>query len=174
LTLLRLPHNLSVVAKSQQLQVRVSPAQKAALKRHARLAGLDVSTYVLSRALPVAGAQVADVLHRLAGDDGHRFALAELNDLLAALPPAAFMEAVEHVNLRGLSPFRQNYVSAMVEHAAHLKSAPAPTWVHEIDPLESPYFAVPFPRLRVHLLRSAPVAFKRRNLFVDATVGDRV
>jgi hypothetical protein len=28
--------------------------------------------------------------------------------------------------------------------------------------------------LRAHLLRVSPTAFRRRNLFVDATVGDRV
>ncbi len=70
------------MAKSHQLQIRVSAGQKAALRRQARRAGLDMSTYVLARALPA--------------------------------------------------------------------------------------------RLRTYLLRSSPVAFKRRNLFVDATVGDRV
>jgi hypothetical protein len=43
-----------------------------------------------------------------------------------------------------------------------------------VEPLERPWFAVPFASLRPHLLSAAPIAFKRRNLFVDATVGDRV
>lgn len=162
------------MAKSQQLQIRVSPSQKAALKRQARMAGLDVSTFVLSRALPPAGARLKELLGLLANDTTDRFALAELNDLLAALPAAAFCEAVETLDVKRLSPFLQNYVSAMVEHAAHLKSVDAPGWARDVEPLDAPYFAVPFPRLRVHLLRAAPVAFKRRNLFVDATVGDRV
>jgi len=37
-----------------------------------------------------------------------------------------------------------------------------------------PWFAVPFPSLRPYLLRVSPVAFKRRNIFIDSTVGDRV
>jgi hypothetical protein len=37
-----------------------------------------------------------------------------------------------------------------------------------------PSFATEPPGLRLHLLRSAPVAFMRRNLFVDASIGDRV
>lgn len=162
------------MAKSQQLQIRVSAVQKAALKRHARMAGMDMSRYVLSRALPAATAKVTAVIGRLGGPDGHKYALAELNDLLAALPGAAFADALAGSDVQKLSPFLQNYVAAMVEHAAHQKLLPPPAWVAGIAPLETPYFAVEFPRLRMHLLRTAPVAFKRRNLFVDATVGDRV
>ncbi len=160
--------------KSQQLQIRVSTSQKAALKRHARLAGMDMSSYVLSRALPAASAKVAGVVDRLAGPDGYKFGLAELNDLLAGLPSAAFVDAVADIDVQKLSPFLQNYVAAMVEHAAHQKQMPSPGWATTVEPLESPWFAVTFPKLRMHLLRTAPVAFKRRNLFVDATIGDRV
>ncbi len=162
------------MAKSQQLQIRVSAVQKNALKRHARIAGMDMSTYVLSRALPAATAKVTAVIGRLGGPDGYKYALAELNDLLATLPAAAFADAVADVDVHKLSPFLQNYVAAMVEHAAHQKLVPPPIWATGIEPLETPYFAVEFPRLRMHLLRTAPVAFKRRNIFVDATVGDRV
>jgi len=162
------------VAKSQQLQIRVSPSQKAALKRLARVTGLDVSTYVLTRTLPPAAIRLKELLGLLANETTDRFALAELNDLLAGLSPAAFGEAVEGLDVRRLSPFLQNYVSAMVEHAAHQKSVVAPRWVRDVEPQDTPYFAVPFPNLRAHLLRAAPVAFKRRNLFIDATVGDRV
>lgn len=160
--------------KSQQLQIRVSSSQKAALKRHARLAGMDMSTYVLSRALPEASAKVASAVARLGGAHGHKFGLAELNDLLAALPSAAFADAVADINVQKLTPFLQNYVTAMIEHAAHQKLVPPPPWARGVEPLESPYFAVTFPKLRMHLLRTAPVAFKRRNIFVDATIGDRV
>lgn len=162
------------MAKSHQLQIRVTASQKAELKRHAQRAGLDMSTYVLTRALPATGSEFAELIGVLAGGDGHRFALAELNDLLAGLASAAFADAVSGVDLHRLSPFLQNYVTAMVEHAAHLKAVPPPAWARDIEPLELPYFAVPFGRLRPHLLRSSPVAFKRRNLFVDATIGDHV
>lgn len=133
-----------------------------------------MSIYVLTRALPASRSEVTEVIGRLTSEEGQRFALAELNDLLAALTADAFADAVGDVDLRGLSPFLQNYVAAMVEQAAHLKAVPPPAWTRDIEPLELPYFAVPFERLRPHLLRSSPVAFKRRNLFVDATIGDRV
>lgn len=160
--------------KSQQLQIRVTPAQKAALKRAARQAGLDVSAYVLARVLPPARARVLDILKVLRDGDDHRFALADLNDLLTTLPSAHLTDLVADLRLEGLSPFLQNYVAAMVEEAAYQKGVAPPSWPSRIAPLDTPYFAVPFPSLRSHLLRAAPVPFKRRNLFVDASIGDRV
>jgi hypothetical protein len=152
----------------------VSPAQKAELKVLADRAGVDVSTYVLSRALPAPGTQVSGLIEALGREEDYKFALAGLSDALAGLPPAAFEDVVRDLDVRQLSNFLQNYVSAMVEHAAHQKGVSPPRWTGDVVPLESPFFAVSFRRLRPHLLRSAPVAFKRRNLFVDAAVGDRV
>ncbi len=163
-----------VAGKSQQLQIRVSRAEKAALKRAARGAGLDVSQYVLSRLLPPARSRLLDIVVALGRGEPQRLAFAELHDLLAGLPPPQFSEAVADVDLTGLTPLAANYVAAMVEEAASQKREAAPHWTRDVEPLEVPYFAVPFPRLRPHLLRDAPVAFKRRNLFVDATIGDRV
>ncbi len=163
-----------MTAKSQQLQIRLTPREKAALKRLARAAGLDVSAYVLSRALPLAGRKFAAILAQLHEDDGRRYALAELNDFLAPLSPVELREAVEHADIGKLSPFLRNYVAAMVEQASYQKRVPPPPWTAEVEPLERPWFAAPFEGLRAHLLRASPVPFKRRNIFVDAAVGDRV
>jgi uncharacterized protein (DUF1778 family) len=163
-----------MATKSQQLQIRLTPAQKTELKHLARQAGLDVSSYVLSRVLPPARARLGDILEALRRDESPRFALAALNDFLSELAPAQFGDALVEVDLRGLSPFLRNYVAAMVEQAANQKRKTPPPWVRGVPPLEEPYFAVPFRRLRAHLLRVAPVPFKRRNIFVDSAVGDRV
>lgn len=162
--------------KSQQLQIRVTPAQKAALRRLARGAGQDVSGYVLSRTLPEARVRFGEIIRALRDGEDHRFALAELNDLLSDLTRAQLPDAVALAppEMRDLSPFLQNYVAAMVEHASHQREAPAPSWVGDVPPLETPYFATPLRSLRLHLLRAAPVPFKRRNLFVDSGVGARV
>ena len=80
--------------KTQQLQIRVSPQQKAALKRQARAAGLDVSRYVLSRLVPDTRDEFTTLVRSLHSDADHRYALAELNDFLTACPPVAFAEAV--------------------------------------------------------------------------------
>lgn len=164
-------------AKTQQLQIRVTPRQKAALKRHAHAAGLDVSSYVLARVLPTNPDRFAAILraleHEAEHEAEHRFALAELNDFLHACPSPDFSDAVARASFGALSPFLQNYVAAMVEQAAAHKHVAPPAWVRDIEALDIPHFATPLRSLRWHLLRASPVPFKRRNIFVDATVGDR-
>ena len=162
--------------KSQQLQVRVTPDEKAALKRLARSAGLDVSSYVLARALPTARARFDEIIRAIRDGEDHRFALAELNDLLSGLTRAQLPDAVAVAppEMRDLSPLLQNYVAAMVEQACHQCQVPPPAWGRDVPPLEVPYFPTPLRSLRLHLLRGAPVPFKRRNIFVDSGVGARV
>ena len=161
-------------AKTQQLQIRVSPLEKSAIRRQAERAGQDVSTYVLARVLPMGKSRFGEIVLGLADADQYRFWLAELSDLLADLAPVEFADTLRTGDLAALSPFLQNYVAAMVEHAAYQKAVEPPTWTREVEPLEEPYFATPLASLRVHLLTAAPVVFKRRNLFVDSSVGDRV
>lgn len=163
-----------MATKSEQLQIRVTPAQKATLRKRAERAGQGLSSYVLARVLPPASERFADLVRAASEEASRRYALAELNDLLTGLSPAQLAEETADADLSTLSPMVLNYVAAMVEQTAHRKGVPPPDWVSGIAPLEEPYFAVPYASLRLHLLRSAPVAFKRRNLFIDATVGDRV
>lgn len=162
------------MAKTVHLQVRLTPEQKADLKDRAQRAGEDMSAYVLSRVLPPLSLRFEELLRRVAGDEERRFALAELNDFLAGLGAGELEEAVGEARLAGLSAYLQNYVAAMVEHVAIRRGVPPPAWVREVPPLDEPHFATDLAGLRLHLLRAAPVAFKRRNIFVDATVGDRV
>jgi hypothetical protein len=163
-----------VVAKSQQLQIRIAPAQKAALRRLAKAAGLEVSSYVLARLLPPEQGRFTGLLRRLGEEADRRFALAELHDLLRSCAPAQFPEAVAVADVRDLPVWLRNYVAAMVEQAAKQKGLGPPAWVREVTPLEAPHFATPLRSLRLHLLAAAPAAFKRRNIFVDASVGARV
>lgn len=161
-------------AKSSQLQVRVTPRQKAALKRRAAAAGLGLSAYVLARALPAVSARFAELVRALHDDRSARFALAELNEFLGACPPAEFADATASAELDRLPAYVANYVAAMAELAAQRKGVAPPAWTASIAPLERPWFAAPLVSLRPHLLAAAPVPFRRRNLFVDASVGDRV
>lgn len=161
-----------MATKSQHLQIRVTPQQKAALKRQASAAGHDVSGYVLSRLLPPRRERFTELVEALAAD--YRFALAELNDFLTACPPMLFQDAVAQASPGMLSPYLQNYLAAMVEQAAEQKGLKPPAWTRSIDPVATPHFATPLASLRMHLLRSAPVPFKRRNIFVDSAIGARV
>jgi hypothetical protein len=162
-----------MAAKTQHIQIRVTPRQKALLKRQAAAAGQELSAYLLARALP----PVEGRFDRLAAELGSgdtRFILAELHDFLAACPPMLFAEAVANQPPGGLPPWLENYLAAMVEQAAALKRLPPPAWTRRILPLEIPHFATPLASLRLHLLRSSPVPFKRRNIFVDSSIGARV
>jgi uncharacterized protein (DUF1778 family) len=163
-----------MAAKTQQVQIRVTPQQKTALKRQAAAAGRDVSSYVLSRLLRPEPDRFAEILQALEADADQRFALAELDDFLTACAPVAFGEAVARAELGRLSPFMRNYVAAMVEQAAAWKDVAPPAWTQDVAPLAAPQFATPLSSLRMHLLRSAPVPFKRRNIFVDTGIGARV
>lgn len=165
--------------KTQQIQIRVTPAQKAALKRRARAAGRDLSSYVLERVLPPEGEAWQEILGRLAeseasGGGAHRFVLAELNDFLSSRAPDELEPAIAEADLRGLAPFLANYVAAMAEQAAARAGVRTPVWTRSVEPLDEPYFATDLVSLRPHLLRESPVPYRRRNLFVDASVGDRV
>lgn len=160
--------------KSEQLQIRVTAEQKATLRRLAKRAGQDVSSYVLSRALPSAAREFATLVRALADEGRARFALAELNDLLSALAPAELADATRDADLGPLSPRLRNYVAAMVELAAHQRRIAPPAWTRDVPPLPEPWFAAPLQSLRAHLLVRSPVPFRRRNLFVDASLGDRV
>jgi uncharacterized protein (DUF1778 family) len=162
------------MAKSEFLQIRVTPAEKATLKRLARAAGQELSSYVLTRAIPVARVRFDELLEVLRVVSDHRFALAEVNDLLSDLSGPELIVATDEADVSRLTPFLANYLAALVEQAAHARGIPAPRWTAGVAPLERPYFAAPMVALRPHLLRSAPVPFKKRNLFVDAALGARV
>jgi hypothetical protein len=121
-----------VAAKSQQLQIRIAPAQKAALRRLARSAGLDVSSYVLARLLPPEQGRFSGLLREMANEADRRFALAELHDLLRSCAPAQFPEAVAVADLRDLPAWLQNYVAAMVDQAAEQKRLAPPAWTGNV------------------------------------------
>ena len=163
------------MGKTSQLQIRVTPAQKAAIRRAARAAGLDVSGWVLGTLLPPAGRVFADLIERLAaGRTEASFIVAELNDWLVSLARSRFPSQVARLPDVALSPYWANYVAAMVEVTAHRLDVPAPAWTRAIAPLDAPVFGTELASLRLHLLVSSPPPFRRRNIFIDATVGDRV
>lgn len=162
-----------MATKSQQLQIRVTPRQKATLRRLADAAGQELSSYVLDRLLPPVRDRFNDLVARLGSAD-RRFVLAELHDFLMSCASVEFGEAVEEPPPAELSCYLRNYVAAMVEQAAVQKGLVPPDWTHEVAPLATPHFVTPLAGLRLHLLKSSPVPFKRRNIFVDSGVGARV
>ncbi len=160
-------------AKSGQIQIRVTPAQKAAIRRAARRAGLDMSSYVLARLLPAPARRFQELTESCTDPRGARFALAELNSCLESLGVGELREAVSSPPPR-LPPKLANYVAAMVEYACGKKGVAPPSWVHATAPLTEPEFGSSLMSLRLYLLTHSPAPFRRRNIFIDASVGSRV
>lgn len=163
--------------KTQQLQIRVSATEKAAIRHAAARAGLDISAYVLTRVHAVARREFEQAVATVAARDGEggRYALADLNRLLSAFTAAELCDAVAAgVASARLSEVSANYVAAMVETACARRGVPVPAWTREIRPLLEPLFGSALHSLRLHLLTQSPAPFRRRNIFIDASVGDQV
>src|SRR3974390_3408715 len=81
--------------------------------------------------------------------DRIRYPLAKLNCLLtaasgaeiASLPPPAIDD-----------PYWINYITAMVEMAAHRAGVVPPLWTASVKPLDAPVFIDPSLKLRAHLM----------------------
>lgn len=162
-----------MVTRNEQLQIRVTMAEKAAIRAAAERAQMGMSQWVLARALPSAARRVAALVEILSQDDSSA-AWAELIDLMQSSGPLEFNAAVSGIEVTGLSARDANYLAALTEMRAHQLEVAAPAWTRRVLPLETPWFGTSLRRLREHLLVNAPVAFRRRNLFVDAAVGSRV
>ena len=160
--------------RSEQLQIRVSPGEKAAIRRAAEHAGLDMSAYVLSRALPSPAIQLQTSIETCAGPAPASFGLAELNTLLTGWTATELRDAIATPPTTALQPFLSNYVAAMIEQACERRSVRVPAWVRVVAPLPDPVFGSELKSLRLHLLTHSPPPFRRRNIFIDASIGDRV
>lgn len=164
-------------AKTGQLQIRVTPAEKSAIRSAARRAGLGISAYVLARVLPASARRFQELTRELSDGQADsrtaRFALAELNTWLADLTGGELQEAVSSPPPR-LTPYLANYVAAMVEAACARAGVAVPAWPHATAPLVEPVFGSQLTSLRLHLLTHSPAPFRRRNIFIDASIGSRV
>lgn len=167
-------HLGGVQPKSSQLQIRVSGAQKAAIQRLARQAGLDMSAYVLSRVLDSPAVRFRELASACREENHARHGLAELNSFLSALSTPELRDAIAAAPAAEMGPFASNYVAAMVESACDKHGIPVPDWARAVPPLREPVFGSSLQSLRLYLLRTSPPPFRRRNIFIDASLGDRV
>jgi hypothetical protein len=165
---------MSKDAKCDQLQIRVSKAEKLAIQHAASRAGMDMSEYVLSRSLPAPAAEFRSLVETCVGAASPRFALAQLNSLLSRWTPGEFNEATAQPPPSGLTPFVLNYVTAMVEYGCGKRNLPVPRWTCAVAPLADPVFATSLKRLRLHLLTRSPPPFRARNIFIDTSLGGQV
>ena len=160
--------------KTAQLQIRVTPEQKRRLKRLARNAAMDMSEWVLARVLPSEADRFQESASRLRRTENRSYSLAEMADFLRALPAATFARAVAHAPTARLDPDTMNYLAAAIELAARRRGLEAPGWTTEVAIPGKPRFGSSLESVRMHLLTQSPVALRRRNLFMDASIDARV
>ncbi len=162
------------LVKTEQLQIRVSAHEKKCIQQAAKRANMNMSDWVLKKVLPDQQARFQTLVALLNDSENRRFALASLNDLFTAATANEFSLLVTEPSRLKLDALNANYLAAMIELAATKKKVESPRWILAIKPLESPYFSVDLKSLRIHLLTHSPAPFRKRNIFIDSTLGDRV
>jgi hypothetical protein len=81
--------------KNQQLQIRVTAAEKLSIQRAAAHAKMDMSRWVLQKLLPTGAERFQQFLKTLGKDaSSTRYTLAEMNDWLTQLNRKAFGTAL--------------------------------------------------------------------------------
>ena len=157
--------------KAAQLQIRVTAAEKAAIQRLARRAGMDMSAYVLARVLESPASRFAAHVEACQDTESLGHGLAELNSFLSGLSAPELADAVATAPAVKLSAYAANYVAAMVEYACQKQCVALPAWTRAVEPLTLPVFASALQSLRLHLLTHSPPPFRRRNIFIDSSLG---
>ena len=160
--------------KILQLQLRISPEDKAAIIRHAKKANMGISEWVLNKALPPAEQAFGELVLKLKSDPNPKYVLAEIHDLLNSATADEFELMVARIPQVLLSSYLANYLAAMVEYAAAKKGKKPPRWTEEIPALTKPVFSSDLQNLRLYLLTHSPPPFRCRNIFIDSSIGERV
>lgn len=160
--------------RTRQLQIRVTPEEKAALRRLAAAAGTTISAYVLQQALPTVARDVAKLVGALreSPEETARL-LGSLQEALEGVPQGRLAATLAPHDLEGLSVVQANYVAAILEQEATRRAEPPPECLAEVAPPDQPHFGWALRSMRPHQMRVTPVAFKRRNLFFDPTSASR-
>ncbi|MBN1379990.1 MAG: DUF1778 domain-containing protein [Gammaproteobacteria bacterium] len=161
--------------RNQYLQIRVTAAEKAAIRRASQTAGQDMSGWILDRLLPASKRKFQSLVKLLVETpEKRRFIFAELNDYLSSLDKHHLSQVVSDRPEISLDDYTSAYLAAMVETAAHRCDIDSPSWTANVPGLVQPVFGSSLPGLRLHLLTHSPPPFRRRNIFIDSSIGDRV
>ena len=161
-------------AKSSQLQIRVTEAQKCAVRARAKAAGMSISEWILEKALPSFGEAFQQKCTSIRTSTELSFAAADLADYLESLAPSALITAVSHPPEGMTAPLPSSYIASLVEYVCGRKRVLPPRWTLDVPALSKPFFASQLKSVRLHLLTSSPAPFRRRNIFVDSSSEARV
>ena len=161
------------IKKSEYLQIRVSKQEKELIKSAAQSANMDMSAWLLKRALYFKSKIFNTIISKFSTEH-NTFVLAELHDFLHDLNRNEFEMALSIKPNNKLTDFQINYTIAMIAHRANQLNTSPPDWTCHFSVLKKPYFGTNLKSLRLHLLINSPIAFKQRNIYIDSSIGDRV
>lgn len=148
--------------------------EKQWIQKKAKELDLDMSVWVKQLLFSQKNQTYMNLMDAISNSKFSKEALAHFNDFLDRLPAKDFVETVMEIPGIFKDTFHGNYIAAMVEMAAHQKKVAPPSWTKKYTGMEEPYFASSFENLRFHLLVSSPIPFRKRNIFIDSTIGDRI
>jgi hypothetical protein len=160
--------------KDKQLQIRITQKEKVFIRKAAKNAGMDISQWVLSKIAICSRMNLENLIEELACSDDKTYPIAAINDFLCKISRQEFEILFGEPVSFDISEYWNNYLAAMIEQASHIKKTAAPNWLNEIKPLKEPVFGTDLQSLRLHLLANSPPPFKKRNIFIDSTLGSRI
>ncbi len=160
--------------KKEQLQIRVSAKEKSLIRQSAKKAGMEMSEWVLKTLFPPAHHIFHKLLSDLSTSSESSYVLAEINDFLTKINGKELKQILRESPSFKLSPFLENYVAAMIELACVQKKIPLPSWLPSIEALSEPYFGTDLKSLRLYLLTQSPPPFRKRNIFIDSSLSNRI
>lgn len=160
--------------KDEFLQIRLSSIQKELIRSAAKSANTDMSSWIMSKVINNQSDEFLNIVRKLISNQKQSYIYAEIHDYLMKCDSKDFSKSVEAGPTGMLDKFQLNYVAAMVEHRAKQLQAIIPQWCEEIPILETPFFGSSLKSLKLYLLLNSPLAFRRRKIFIDSTVGSRV
>jgi len=140
----------------------------------AQCAGMEMSSWVKKQLFSKDKRTYLDILKHVIPGENNKEGFALFHDFLNNITPTLLADVVVDLPERLRDTLSGNYMAAMVEVACHIKGVIPPLWVQKYKGLMTPYFSSTLPSLRMYLMQSSPPPFRRRNIFIDASIGDRV
>lgn len=161
-------------SKTSQLQIRVSPQEKELIAKAAKREGQDISTWVLKKIINNNQEIFFELVKKLVSANEYHYVLSELNDFISNLSAKECHVVFKVKPDIKLSAYLSNYLAAMIEQAATKKGFSIPHWLEEIEVLQEAHFETSLVSLRPYLLINTPISFRKRGIFLDSTIGDRI
>lgn len=158
--------------KTEQLQIRLTAKEKEQIRRSAEAENQTISEWILNQLQRSQQRSFETLVEKLETESSYAFS--DLNEFIESIAAKELSALAMPTALGRLQTNTQNYLAAMIEHAAHQKNTPPPRWTQTINPPTQPQFGSELKSLRLHLLLHSPAAFRRRNIFIDSSIGDKV